>query len=314
MAAEIVPVREGAARSEFLVTFPSPLRTGIAANDRAAAFYFPPQSPGPHPAVLILHALGSRRAGLEKWIAREFAKRDMAALLLVLPHHMMRKGPGGLREAIRSGDAEAILTAGRQGVLDLRRALDWLETRAEIAPDRLAVLGLSLGAIEAAIALGVEERLKAGVLILGGADPAHLVWSSPLAWPLRRRFERQGLTETRLRERWRAIDPATFAEQARRKPVYMVNARFDWVLPRECSELLWEALGRPAIDWLPTDHYLAYFYRGQILEWAHAFLRDALRLPAPQRETAGSPPRGGDTRPRPGPVPAGSRLLRTHGK
>ncbi|MGD0265978.1 MAG: hypothetical protein ABSD47_13640 [Candidatus Methylomirabilota bacterium] len=274
--AEVEPLAEESGFSEFLVTFPSPVQTGLPANDRVAAFYFLPRTPGPYPALPILHALGSEKARLEKWVGRKFAQRGFAALLLVLPHHMMRRADGGLWDAIRRGDADAILATGQQAVLDLRRALDWFDGRDEIAHDRMAVLGISLGAMVAAVALGVEDRLKAGVLILGGGDPAHLVWSSFLARRFRRRLERQGLTQEVLRQRWAPIDPLSFAGGARGKALYMVNARWDCVIPRHSVERLWQALGRPKIDWLPGGHYTTFLFAPWILSWAHRFLQDHL--------------------------------------
>lgn len=274
--AQVQPTGGDATVSEFFVTYPSLVQTGSPANDRVAAFYFVPRTPGRHPVVLILHALGSRRARLEQWIGREFAHRGLAALVLVLPYHMMRKAPGGLWTAIQQGDADGILAVGVQAILDLRRALDWLETREEIASDRMGVVGISLGAIGGAIALGVDDRVKAGVLILGGADPAHLVWTSWLTWLLRWRLARRGLTEASLRARWRALDPVTFAAGARGKAIYMINARFDFIIPRASAKQLWEALGRPPIEWLPTDHYTAYFLRRRILDRAFGFLHQAL--------------------------------------
>ncbi len=287
--AQVQPMGADATVCEYLVTYPSLVHTGSPANDRAAAFYFMPRTPGRHPAVLILHALGSQRASLEKSIGRAFARRGLAALLLVLPYHMMRKAPGGLWTAIGKGDADGILAAGVQAILDLRRALDWLETRPEIAADRIGVVGLSLGAIGGAIALGIDPRLKAGVLILGGADPARLIWTSWLTWLLRWRLARRGWAEARLRDRWRALDPVTFAAGARGKAIYMINARFDFVIPRASATELWEALGRPPIEWLPTDHYTAYFLRRRILDHTLTFLSralaegDAARPPTPPK-------------------------------
>jgi len=161
--AQVQPTGGDSSVAEFFLTYPSLVQTGSPANDRVAAFYFVPRTPGRHPVVVILHALGSQTASLEQWIGREFAHRGLAALALVLPYHMMRKVPGGLWTAIQQGDADGILAAGVQAILHLRRALDWLETRAEIAPDRMGVVGISLGAIGGAIALGVDARVKADV-------------------------------------------------------------------------------------------------------------------------------------------------------
>ena len=51
---------------------------------------------------------------------------------------------------------------------DLRRSVDYLETRPDIDRERLAYFGVSLGAIRGAIALAVEKRFKTAVLWSGG--------------------------------------------------------------------------------------------------------------------------------------------------
>ena len=53
-------------------------------------------------------------------------------------------------------------------IKDLRRALDYLETRSDVRQDRLYYYGVSIGAMLAPISLVVEPRLKAGILISGG--------------------------------------------------------------------------------------------------------------------------------------------------
>ncbi len=56
---------------------------------------------------------------------------------------------------------EGILATGVQALLDVRRALDWLESREQFGAERLGIVGLAWG--------------PSGAIILGGADPAHLV-------------------------------------------------------------------------------------------------------------------------------------------
>jgi dienelactone hydrolase len=51
---------------------------------------------------------------------------------------------------------------------DLRRAVDYLSTRADVDTDRLAYVGLSWGARLAAINLALEPRFKVSVLYLAG--------------------------------------------------------------------------------------------------------------------------------------------------
>jgi len=55
-----------------------------------------------------------------------------------------------------------------QDVKDLRRSIDYLETRTDIDSERLAYYGMSWGANMGAIIPAVEERFKASVLVAGG--------------------------------------------------------------------------------------------------------------------------------------------------
>ena len=55
---------------------------------------------------------------------------------------------------------------------DFRRTLDYLETRADVDPDRLAYLGMSWGGRLGALIPAVEDRLKVSILYSGGLAPA----------------------------------------------------------------------------------------------------------------------------------------------
>ena len=59
---------------------------------------------------------------------------------------------------------------------DLRRGLDYLETRQDINFKKLAVLGISNGANLGLLALGVEKRYAAAVLVGVGVDKAWQNW------------------------------------------------------------------------------------------------------------------------------------------
>lgn len=53
-------------------------------------------------------------------------------------------------------------------ILDLRRSMDYLESREDIDSSKLAFLGVSWGSIMAPIALSVDNRFKAAVLVVAG--------------------------------------------------------------------------------------------------------------------------------------------------
>ncbi|MDY7041807.1 MAG: prolyl oligopeptidase family serine peptidase [Chloroflexota bacterium] len=54
-----------------------------------------------------------------------------------------------------------------QVILDLRRAIDLLIARPDVDPDRLAYLGVSAGGATGGLLAGIEDRLRAYVLIVG---------------------------------------------------------------------------------------------------------------------------------------------------
>ncbi|MGH9811952.1 MAG: SUMF1/EgtB/PvdO family nonheme iron enzyme, partial [Candidatus Acidiferrales bacterium] len=104
-----------------------------------------------------------------------------------------------------------------QWAKDLGRAIDYLETRADIDRDRLAYYGLSLGARVGSLLLAVEPRPKAAVLVAGGFGDTR-----PLP----------------------EVDEINFAPHVK-TPVLMINGRYDFIFPLETAQ-------RPMFRWLGT--------------------------------------------------------------
>ena len=103
-----------------------------------------------------------------------------------------------------------------QQAKDLRRAVDYLETRPDIDSSRLAYYGISWGATQGAIMTAVEPRFKAAVFAAGGCNNARVL---PEA------------------------DPMNFAPRAK-VPVLMINGRYDFAIPLEtCQEPFFRLLG-----------------------------------------------------------------------
>jgi dienelactone hydrolase len=108
-----------------------------------------------------------------------------------------------------------------QWIQDLRRTVDFLETRQDLRSDRVGFYGASWGGAFGPLALALEPRIRAAVLNSAG-------YSSPPTRP--------------------EIFPPNFAPRVR-TPVLMLNGRYDTVFPYETSQLaMFRQLGTPATD------------------------------------------------------------------
>ncbi len=101
---------------------------------------------------------------------------------------------------------------------DVRRTVDYLETRPDIDRDRIAYIGNSWGSSMAPVYLAVEPRFKAAVLVVGGF---YLQRSAP------------------------EVEAINFAPRVK-MPVLMLNGRFDFFLPEEGTQIpMFRLLGTP---------------------------------------------------------------------
>ncbi len=125
-------------------------------------WYVPPPEAGSGraPAIAYGHGNGADR---RSWLraAPEVHEAGLAQLLL---------------DFSGRGESEGeVVTLGANESLDLRSALDWLERRPEVDPDRLALAGHSMGAVAAILAAAEDPRARALVLDSPFADLARLV-------------------------------------------------------------------------------------------------------------------------------------------
>ncbi len=242
---------------EYRVEFPSAYPSRYPANNLVYAWWLvPAERAGRVPTVVLLHSLGIRRPELEMGLARELVRNGIAVFLMTLPYHMQRTPPGhGSGDLILSGDVPLLREAAIQATWDVRRAFDWLQRQPETDPERIALVGISLGAILGATVLASEPRVHSAVLILGGADLAHVLWDSVLAIRARARLRREGYTLARLREELAPVEPLNLLTPELGEKTFVIGARFDIVVPTEDTEKLIRALGNPKVLWLNTGHF-----------------------------------------------------------
>jgi hypothetical protein len=207
-------------------------------------------------------------------IARTLAKKGIASFILYMVFHSSR-----MPETIKNRvplflTSEEWLEGYRASVVEISQIIDWASSRAELASEQIAVMGISLGGFISAIAMGLDKRIKAGVFLVAGGN------SEKITWNTRNKLiaKGHGCTEAECHEirshypqylaeiaergfgnvapakQCFLTDPMTFAPYLRGRPVLMLNALWDEAIPKEATLDFWEACHKPSILWLPGGH------------------------------------------------------------
>jgi len=204
--------------------------------------------PGPVPVLLVLggHRTGSDAVDL-------FG--DVGARVVIgidYPYD----GPEKVRGI---GQTLSTIPVARQALLDTVPAvslvIDWLEQQSWADPDRIVIVGASLGVPFAAAAAARDERIAGVMLVHGAAD--NRVW---LEAQLERRIDNEILQyPLSVLLHWTAYGPVfdtgrNVAAIAPR-PVVIVGAREDERTPAGQTELLYELAGQPkCLRWTEGAH------------------------------------------------------------
>lgn len=267
--------------------FPSAYITNAPENDQVHLSVFVPNRGGPVPVVVLLHYWGASDLRAERAQALRLARVGIGTVILELPYHLSR-APKGTRsgELAVVPDVDRLKSTMVQSVWDVRRAVDWIETRKEFEGQSIGLAGTSLGGIVGALAFSVEPRFTSFCSMLGGADLAEILWSSSRLVRERDRLRRQGYNRERLREALAVIEPKNYRRPEDVRPTFVIAAKYDTIVPRPAHEALIRALDKPEVLWLQTGHYGGFFVQGSLMGVATDFFAKTLRgeaFTAPKR-------------------------------
>src|SRR5262249_25533226 len=239
--------------ADFL-RFTSPARTPFSENNLANARWFPAH--GRRAVVLLPH-----------WNCDAIAYTGLCCVLnllgisvlrLSMPYHDIRM-PTEISRAdyAVSANIGRTLDACRQGVVDVRCCLDWLEQQGYT---RLGIVGTSLGSCYAFLTAAHDPRIGVAAFNHASTYFADVVWHGQSTRHIREGLETQ-LDVERLRGLWSAISPMSYFEQFARWPKksLVIYATYDMTLLREFSEEIVAEFRRHHLDHkvvvLPCGHY-----------------------------------------------------------
>jgi dienelactone hydrolase len=179
--------------------------------------------------------------------------------------------------------AEELEDCFRQTVLDAGQVIDYLVERKEVDDEKLGALGLSLGGIRACIVSAVEQRIKCSVIALAGGSMADITLGSE--WPDIRDYVKElakmGASPDVIRAELSnkvETDPLALAEYLNARSVLMYIAAFDHVIPTQCGDRLWKAMGKPEVVYLFSGHLTSLLYMPCIERESLSFFRRKLQV------------------------------------
>jgi dienelactone hydrolase len=203
----------------------------------------PAGAEGRCPAFLILGGLRTGRKTLE------YVRDTRGIVLLALDYPYEGKTSGlSVMEFLRS--TPEIRRSVINTVPAAMTAVDYLLGRDDVDPDRVIVIGGSLGAFFVPALAAADGRIAAAVSIYGAGDIQSILsassemprWAAgPAGW----------LGAVLLSP----VEPLKYAGGISPRPFLMVSGRNDELIPERCSRLLHEAAGEPkTVRWIDAGH------------------------------------------------------------
>lgn len=237
------------------ISFPSPVQGKIAANNTVYGFLYTPKLLETRRALILLPIWKGPTLTLEHSLAQAIATYGFKVLVMPAAYQHERKPPGvGTGRWTISDDIIRTRGALTQTVKDAIRARRWMLESEGV--DRLAIGGVSLGGILAALAYGVEERFDAGVFLMAGGDLGRLLYVSAETTSLRKSAIARGFSLTDVQANLRAVEPLSYASKKRGAGVLIFAGTEDRSIPPDHARKLAAAYG-VSPRWFPAGHYTA---------------------------------------------------------
>ncbi|MFQ6022441.1 MAG: dienelactone hydrolase family protein [Acidiferrobacterales bacterium] len=249
------------------LSFPSIGENGQDGN-LVTGLYYQSKLPGKKKLVIVLPIWGTHTYPSRKMTKSllAYSRGDMNVLRILGENFLFDW------EAMRAvSTEEAVIVVARQmaervqtHVIDIRRIVDWTETQPDIDPERVGLIGFSMGGLVGSLIMANEPRIAASAFAMGGANPHEMIAScwgraAEIRKTLLRRFG--WTTETfasKIEKPLAPINPTSYAGQVDPKNVIVFDAQYDTCIPKSGRDAFWDALGRPErISW-PYNHKMAF--------------------------------------------------------
>lgn len=129
------------------------------------------RSRGRRPVVIALHGTGGSKGNMQS-LCRKLAGKGFVAVAIDGPYHGERRSAGKGAEEYQAAILRAWQTPGEHPLYydtvgDVMRLVDYLQTRKDVDPGRIGLIGISKGGIESYLAAALDERIAVVVSCIG---------------------------------------------------------------------------------------------------------------------------------------------------
>ena len=215
-------------------------------REHVPAIWLTPPRGEPAPVALLLHGFSSSKERMAQAMGRALLARGVGSLALDLPFHGEREGAD--REIPRN--PLALVAAWKTAVAEARAAVAWLAQQPDTIPDRIGVVGYSLGGFLALMTAAEEPSLRLIAMAAAGDLPAQTPYAALV----------RGL-----------VDPLRAARQLEGRPLLLVNGKRDRTTRPEQAKRLYAAAGEPkTMLWYEGGHWPSPSAIDETAEWVSA--------------------------------------------
>ena len=213
---------------------------------RVPALLFTPPGEGPFAGLIVQHGLPSRKEDVQR-DAAGLARLGAVVVAIDAPFARRPGEPVALTERDRDEQVQLIV--------DLRRAVDLLRSRDDVADERIGYLGISYGGAMGGLLAGVESRIQAFVLMVGdGGLVEHFTG------PEDADFGPLTAVSPERRERWlaamRPVEPLAWVGKSTAPLLFLSGRNDEAVPPRDARRYHRAAPASSEVRWYPSGHFL----------------------------------------------------------
>lgn len=216
----------------------------------------PNDAPKPVPCVIFLHGIGQNKEFIvEDFHGRTVADPFIKAGYAFVTFDQLMRGERRIKSKSFWEEAKSFRMRPAYTINDTRRLIDYLQTRPDIAKDRIYLAGASYGAITGSTVTAFDQRVRAAVLTYGGGSIPNMLTARMIADEVHKRHVPICILQAAGWYLFSVADPAHYVSQIAPRPVFLQNGMNDGLIAEAAAKTLQNAACEPKkIKWYQGDH------------------------------------------------------------